>query len=408
MTVGIELSGTLSDGSLAAGWLARAQAWLHENWAHTLVGSEILTDAAGCPLLCFQLHPGAPDARIAACDRNTVRMSAETGSVGPGYHAHVGEVVAALDEELGMTWAAADEPTMTGGSAASDHVEREMLADLSARAGRLLAHVERDGWSGARLLLGGCHRYSLGEALATPLGPRDRSWLEGVSRDGALGRDIFSWWTPGLGARYRLGRALFEMWVNVRWRPPITAEEIALLQGVLALLDSAHASNPALDYPCREWREVLTLLGRDPNQAPRDGDDPGRPPIGYRRGNVRVTVGDGWSLVHPGAFADRWEDPATYTAWDGTRTIWLATSAGSPDVAAAGLRRRLNVALAPPIVGEVLVGEASPAGDPVHHVQARVEANGRSAMATIIVASPTDEAWALEVLRSLRCSDVPP
>jgi hypothetical protein len=59
------------------------------------------------------------------------------------------------------------------------------------------------------------------EIAITPLGPRNRDWLQETAQQGSNGKDFFAWWTPGFNAEYYLGRALTHMWSNVRWRSPI-------------------------------------------------------------------------------------------------------------------------------------------------------------------------------------------
>jgi len=40
-----------------------------------------------------------------------------------------------------------------------------------------------------------------GAEILTPLGLRDRAWLEGAAADGARAIDFFPWWHRGAGAR---------------------------------------------------------------------------------------------------------------------------------------------------------------------------------------------------------------
>jgi hypothetical protein len=98
-------------------------------------------------------------------------------------------------------------------------------------------------------------------ALLTPLGPRDEAWLRAVAEEPQRGKDVFPWWEPGIHAASRRGRALSRLWTEVVWRPPLLEEERRLFRNVARLLEQAWREDPMLDYPWREWQEVLGYLG---------------------------------------------------------------------------------------------------------------------------------------------------
>jgi hypothetical protein len=114
----------------------------------------------------------------------------------------------------------------------------------------------------------------------------------------AYAADWFPWWDEALTARAWRNLGLGLMWVELRWAPPADEIERRLYALALLALDRAAALDPELELPAREMAEVRALL--DPAVDPR------RPPapegIGYRRGPLRVDVGDGWSLEAPGYF----------------------------------------------------------------------------------------------------------
>jgi hypothetical protein len=110
------------------------------------------------------------------------------------------------------------------------------------------------------------------------------------------------------------------MWTGVRWRRPETAEDVGQLQRILAWLHSAYVRDPTLDYPWREWEELRGYLdGADP--VPPHARRPTGPLIGYRRRNVRVRLGNGWSISVPGSFAESREGDGTYCAWGDGKTV---------------------------------------------------------------------------------------
>jgi hypothetical protein len=73
--------------------------------------------------------------------------------------------------------------------------------------------------------------------LATPLGPRDRSWLERVRKDPRVGRDVFSWWETGLGAGYFAGVARTLAWSEARWRAPLDDRERSVLDRIVTAIE---------------------------------------------------------------------------------------------------------------------------------------------------------------------------
>ena len=50
------------------------------------------------------------------------------------------------------------------------------------------------------------------------------------------------------------------MWREVRWRVPLTDDEGRLLMDVHLDLAGAFRLDPSLDYPWREWRELMESI----------------------------------------------------------------------------------------------------------------------------------------------------
>ncbi len=76
------------------------------------------------------------------------------------------------------------------------------------------------------------------------------------------------------------------MWTDVRWRPPLAEAETDLLVTISRLLDTAYQMDPTLEYPWREWHEILGYLGSDSPLAAeiarRAAQTPDGSKIGYR------------------------------------------------------------------------------------------------------------------------------
>jgi hypothetical protein len=402
---------------MSVGWLHRAQTWLHESCGATLVGSEIRDVEQGATALRFGLHPTAEDVVLRAWEHSRITALASTWRTGAGYHAHVCEVLRDLSEALALAWDPPDgdpgEGDSTGYFYSSDRgeLEQAMLECLRRHAqdavGRLTA-----GEATATLALPTEHQFDFDGAVATPMGPRTREWLQRVVENPRQGLDVFSWWEPGRGAAYRLGRAVAEMWTSVRWRPPETAEEVGQLQRILAWLHSAYLRDATLDYPWREWEELRGYLdGADP--VPTHARRATRPLIGYRRRNVRVRLGDGWSISIPGSFAESREGDGTYCAWGDGKTVWFTSledfhAQDSPPAEALlpGLdtgERPVDVpGLSARFTAQAGVMDFSEERRRLHKLNARVALPGRLVLFTLVYDKPEAEAWAITTLESVQ------
>lgn len=424
MRLGLSLFGTLSDGSLAEGWLVRTQEWLHESWPGTLISSGSGQSHDGQRFLRFQLHPAAQDVEIRVMGRHQISLSASTAGVGPGYHAHVCEVAHALEEELGVVWSEIPgeppDPTAFFSTGNLPALEAAHLDWLRGEGRRLSALPNLEG---TRLGLSGPHRFRIGDAVATPLGPRDRAWIKRIAEHPEQGKDVFSWWDLGVGPSFLLGRARVQMWLGIRWRKPVLDSEKAQIAEVLHLLHRAQEANPHLDYPWHEWAE-LCQLGSELGPLP-GGDEAawaGRAeaaaasgmPIGYRRSALLVELGEGWSIEIPGSFSEDWGGGASYTAWAEGKTVMVDLLSGrssSPPSSRNSLlelpiesRRSVTIPDLPSNYEVVAsFGEASTQGDRLGRLQALVRTGGSAASVVITVDTPTDEPWALRTLASLRC-----
>ncbi len=414
MGLTVQLLGTLRDGSMPAGWLHRLQQWLHDEWSRTLVGSAIQDAPQGRHQLLCQLHPAASDICLRICGPHEIALTAATAAVGPGYHAHVCDLLHRIGDELAVDWSPGEgggDPTGFLASGSVQQLEAAIIADLQSRIRKRLAQPEATDF--APLNLEGRHEYGGSEAAVTPLGPRSREWLRRACTDGDIARDILPWWDLGGGASYRLGRALTEMWLNVRWRRPINDEEAGLVDRVVILLESAYAANPRLDFPWPEWRQLQDHSWHQVHLPPHP--PPNREAsIGYRRRPVRVHLADGWALVIPGTCAERWDDETTFQAWDGKRTVWVSTSRHDAADAEAALRNRPlppGRPLALPSSGStVRRGVAYEVEEPalVHKIDAHVAVAGQLAHVTLVFAAPEDEAWAVETITSLENNESSP
>ena len=276
----------------------------------------------------LDLHPAPQPLTIAADAEGASRDTADTSSVGPGYHTFVARVLDRLSERLEIAWTREHDPR-PGRTAAPWVGARQPLAERAAverehltLLGRVLGAGGRPAPAGHATAStsgpGPGTQFTFDGAIATPLGPRDDAWLARAARDAAargrhpavVGRCHRRALPPRSGRWSSCGP-------SVRWRPPADDDERATMDEVLGLLRRALPSDASLPYPWREWAELITLRGiPDPiadrvlRQAERT--DRARPPIGYRRRPVTITH-EGWVLDVPGAFGER----RTAEAWSG-------------------------------------------------------------------------------------------
>ena len=295
---------------------------------------------------------------------------------------------------MAIDWDAPEDESGTGDETGyfhtGDHraLEEEFLRWLRGVAKLVTEGLEEDyQWMMISMAIG--HHYHHHGPLVTPMGPRDVPWLEAVAEDPGRGIDLFPWWPAGIGAPFYLGRALARMWRDVRWRAPLTDDEGRLLMDVHLDLARAYRLDASLDYPWREWRELMDSIEAHFGYVEMAGDDleaevrrraaaigPRRRrcrSIGYRRRPVRVDLTDGWSIEIPGEMAEEWDDEGLWTARDDGRAVFFKSYSLSKDddskPAAAGDPRRPDPPrrpIASSTANEDVIGRAvltSPNGD---------------------------------------------
>lgn len=427
----------------AAALVGAIDEWLPGASADALRG-HVRGARTGDGALEVRLHPAARPIRIEASDLGVVTVSAMTVPVGPGYHTFIVSLLERMGDEHEITWAplatpssvaagrvavvaaAADpessiDPTGAFGSGDRRDAERGHLGWLRS-ALIAVRDARRQRADGLHLATPPGVRFTFDGAVATVLGPRDDAWLERALADPRVAADVWPWVADAMDARYLLNRALCLLWLDVRWRPPINADEIALDDEVLSLLRRAYPLEPGIAWPWREWREIFQLRGL-PDQATRQlldrGAGPlvgGAPaeddmPIGYRRRPVTI-IHEGWALEVPGSFTST----RTTEEWAGGeagRSITLAgveTAQGGQPMSADLFLRQVAGHLGHDAIEHddgVVRGRARLASDPSSGIEvATVEGfsavRGRGAAIRIEIDDPQDWKWALDTWRSLR------
>ena len=284
-------------------------------------------------LLACNTHPAAGAIEVSLGDRE-LSLEALTGSAGPGYHAFVCTLADRLADALSIRWKTSLDPALYFVHRDFAALERAMLADLGATATEILA-LAKTGASGFALALPAGLEVAHDGLVATPLGPRDRAWVERVALDPEHGRDVLAWPSIARDARFHRGVALARLWLDVRWRKPMDDRERALLASIVTSLELAHGLDASLEYPWGAWAECFALLGEESLRATRaqlkadEAAERAKVRPGYRRRPVRVTLSGGWSITIPGELAERWDERGTWMANDPKRSVWI-TSAEAP------------------------------------------------------------------------------
>lgn len=419
MTLGLHLTGILArrdDDPLAS-----VISYLREAHGSRLGHVERAVDDDGRPCLAVSLHPAAEEIVVTDLGGTRLAATAKTSTAGPGYHAFVCDVLHALGAALPIAWddesADGEVGDETGYFHSGDYaaLEARFLEWTRGLAAQVRTILDQGGTALA-VSMPATHEVFHDGAIATPLGPRDRAWLDRVAENPAAGVDLFPWWHRGEGPHERLGRALARMWTDVRWRPPTTDGEREVIEETVGLLEAAYREDPKAPYPWSEWSELLAFLGRDSLLATRAqlraATAAPSVPIGYRRRDVRVMLSGGWSVVVPGAFAEAWDERGTWSGWDAKRTVWFTSFSLQRETGAPTAEETL--AGLPPLEGEVLRASA---GDAIYaatfargaddegalaQLQGYAAAPGSAAVCTVCFDEEARREWAIAVWKSLR------
>lgn len=299
-------------------------------WARNLLDERNISegvDGEGRPAVFCRFHPAAEPVEFIDLGAGRILVSANTSTVGPGYHAHVVDLLDQLSREATLAWdpsaPGADYGDETGYFGTRDFAELQHQMLLWLRA---LAEHCSGATDGLQVALPLTHRFMAPGFATTPMGIRDRDWFQRVSEDPRGGIDFFAWWERGATAQHHLGRAVSQMWTEVRWRPPYSDAEFGLMENILEALEKAFTLEPSAAYPWAEWNELIELVEwQSPlvemvhHRAERSGPST----IGYRRFPVSVSLAAGWSIQLDGSMSEDWDEKGTFCATSGGRTIWF-------------------------------------------------------------------------------------
>lgn len=335
MSLGLRLSAKLPVRILTPDkYLDKIEDWIRQNCSHMFPA--IRQDVVeGTATLYCQLHPAAEEIVWEFVDAEHIITSANTTTVGPGYHIFLTEMLKKWAHDFGTTWEPEDDPDgdsyeyfdETGFFFSGDQARlyEEMTAWLQGLAGLFFEDSVHFETQGNHLCMRMNPHFKAYELAITSLGPRSRAWLYEASQDSRKGSDFFAWWVPGFNAEYYLRRALVQMWSNVRWRPPAVESERRVVSEVMDCLRRAYALDPTLPFPWAEWEQIADYIETYPTDKEWLHEQAlSAPTIGYRRRDVSVGLPGGWSMRLPGSFSDfEPDEEGNLLALDPPREIWF-------------------------------------------------------------------------------------
>jgi hypothetical protein len=416
------------DRRLARPMLQRLEGWLEEA-GEPLAGARMGRNADGRPTLFLNLHPSAEEVEITLPGPGRLAVLAKTSTTGPGYHMFLCDLLHRLGREIGIRW---QEPNPDDGgdetgyfyTRSAEAVEEEMLVWLRTVATVVLETLDQDHHT-IKLSMPTNRSYPEHGPVVTPMGPRDRDWLQAVVEDPVQGIDLFPWWEPGLQAGFYRGRALTEMWQTVRWQTPSDFDEYSHLMSVHLDLCQAYDINPTLDYPWREWAELMHLIEGFNNGVVDTLNEDVRPVvqqralqvtgplIGYCRGLIGVDLRGGWSLLIPGSMIENWTRDGLWHAQGPNRAVWFCWWELQKDNGARPTARELIDSRKLPagerlelqegsLVGRAVFQPFEEEGKWIWNLMCFTAVDGNLAMLNIFIDDQNQRDWAMGVWRSLK------
>jgi hypothetical protein len=355
VSIGFYLLGQFKSAELEPNdWLRQLEKWIL-NECSELVAITRLGFIDEKPCLFSSFHPAAEEVEIVVPDPDHITVSANTSTVGPGYHIFLCSLIHRWTDNFSIDWRrfGADDDTTFGDETdyfftndkqnVYDHMERW----LKSLTGSFFDGTLDPDSKEIALCMPMNVRFE-GDALAiTQLGPRDRDWLRRMSEGTIYYGEFFPWYEVGFNAEYYLGRALVQMWSDVRWRKAANDQEKRLIESVLNSLEIAYRMNPSLDFPWNEWNELLTLSDRVvPHSVfvEERASGPGR--IGYRRTRVKTCLPGNWWIETEGSFsAFESDSDSALSSFDPPREIWFTAYSFSAEDPNEAFRRMRDKAL---------------------------------------------------------------
>lgn len=326
----------------------RKRPWGHRQVRPSAVADALLAEARdlipeAAPLLrsetgeygtvALQIFPIAGEIRIAPAAGSRITVIADTGGLGPGYHAWLIDALARIATAQGFTWHEDSDPASRlhdrGGyfqNRDAAQLRFRFREQMTVAMNRLLT-----AWGEVPAL----HCFGLPDGLRparaetgvqTLRGPRRRVFAELARTGGDTEAEaLFPWWevaeSGGISRQTAVALAEALLWTCFPWRAPLEPAERMAGEAARALLNRAGPGETG-DMPVDE---LETLLAATNDTEPRP-DGPG-----YLRGQVARDLPGGWSVDLPGYFRPIEPDENQIRGWwFGGREVHLLTSGDVP------------------------------------------------------------------------------
>jgi hypothetical protein len=367
------------------------------------------------PSLFALLHPAAEEIEICLMDPNHLTVSANTSTVGPGYHIYLSDLLHRWTKEFSVKWETfgPDDDTIFG-----DETDYFFTGDKSMVYGHMGSWLKTltgsffDGTldsdaKSVALCMPMNTQFEADFLAVTQLGPRDKAWLRQMSEGLLHQSEFFSWFDVGLTAEYYRGRALVQMWSNIRWRKPVNNYEKQTISSTLGALETAYRKNPNLQMPWNEWHELSRLTGTSVPFVRDRVTGPGQ--IGYRRGRARVSLPGHWSIESEGSFSEfESHEDGSLSSFDPPREIWFTAysfSADDPTAAFRNMRQDVlnqNRELVHETEEYISAASISQKSEGYYMLQSTNVGILCRSICTLIFESPQDREWAIRVWKSIK------
>jgi hypothetical protein len=369
-------------------------------------------------LYCI-FHPAAEEVEISVADSHRITVSANTSTVGPGYHIYLCEILHKWANVFGIQW---QENQSEDDAEVGDEAEyfftgnEENVYEHMTKWVRSLTGLFFDGNlspdpKGTALCMPMNVSFRSEAVAITPLGPRDRDWLHGVSVGSIEPGEFFPWFHAGLNAEYFLNRALVQMWSRVRWRRPVNEKETALLRSAANSLTIACKLDATLNFPWNEWNEILAFLEEELVDFV-EAKTSSQVRIGYRRQLVRTQLPGDWSIETDGSFSEfECDEDGAWSSFDPPHEIWFTAFSYSSDNASGRFKKmREEIKDGKPellcerenYIAEAKIIRKEKEGEVYYLLQSSNVTLLNRSVCTIIFANHEERDWAIDVWRSLK------
>lgn len=255
--------------------------------------------------LFVRLHPTTEHVEI-SINGSQILVSAKTSTAGPGYHAHLIDVLDNVSELAGIKFDCTKNDESGDETGYHEHRSIELLRDesvlwLRTICDHILDSSKVDGLVQVNMPTG-FDRVASDYFAMTPMGEFPREWFEQISHSNRdtvedMAERFFPAWRGPERAEYWANIARYLMLWHVEWTVAANERQRQCYEDAIACMEYARHLDPALEVPDAELEELKRLLEGGETSAPPKPDG-----FGFRRGLMERQLGDDWHGRIPGYF----------------------------------------------------------------------------------------------------------